>query len=86
MHLSRKCYYFLKCVLKKKQVQIELEDEEKLIISILKTNNNKMDLGFLKVKSELSGKKWDKAMKTLSQHGMTTVKVEGESKIVELKE
>ena len=70
----------------KKQVQIELEDEEKLIISILKTNNNKMDLGFLKVKSELSGKKWDKAMKTLSQHGMTAVKVEGESKIVELKE
>ena len=70
----------------KKQVQIELEDEEKLILSILKLNNNKMDLGFLKVKSELSGKKWDKAMKTLSQHGMTIVKVEGESKIVELKE
>ncbi|WP_309607441.1 lysine--tRNA ligase [Flavobacterium sp.] len=70
----------------KKQVQIELEDEEKLIVSILKSNNNKMDLGFLKVKSELSGKKWDKAMKTLSQHGMTSVKVEGESKIVELKE
>ena len=69
----------------KKQVQIELEDEEKLILSILKLNNNKMDLGFLKVKSELSGKKWDKAMKTLSQHGMTSVKVEGESKIVELK-
>ena len=70
----------------KKQVQIELEDEEKHILSILKLNNNKMDLGFLKVKSELSGKKWDKAMKTLSQHGMTSVKVEGESKIVELKE
>ena len=70
----------------KKQVQIELEDEEKHILSILKLNNNKMDLGVLKVKSELSGKKWDKAMKTLSQHGMTSVKVEGESKIVELKE
>jgi len=41
----------------KKQVQIELEDEEKLVVALLKTNDNSMDLSALKVKSELSGKK-----------------------------
>ena len=30
-----------------------------------------MDLGVLKVKSELSGKKWDAAMKGLSKHGFS---------------
>jgi lysyl-tRNA synthetase, class II len=68
----------------KKQVQIELEDEEKHIIAILQANGNKMDLAALKVKAELSGKKWDKAMKTLAQHGMTKVALIGENKIVEL--
>lgn len=68
----------------KKQIQIELTDEEKLIVALLKTNENKMDLAALKVKSELSGKKWDAAMKGLSKHGMTKVAVEGEFKIVEL--
>ena len=70
----------------KKQVQIELEDDEKLIVAILKTNDNKMDFGLLKIKSELSGKKWDKAMKNLSSLGMTEVVVEGEIKACRLKE
>ena len=68
----------------KKQVQIELADEEKLIVTLLKTNDNKMDLGALKIKSELSGKKWDAAMKGLAKHGLTKVSVDGENKIVEL--
>jgi lysyl-tRNA synthetase class 2 len=68
----------------KKQVQIELTDEEKLIVALLKTNDNKMDLGLLKIKSELSGKKWDAAMKGLAKHGLTKVNVEGENKMVEL--
>jgi lysyl-tRNA synthetase, class II len=68
----------------KKQVQIELEDEEKHIIAILQANGNKMDLAALKVKAELSGKKWDKAMKTVAQHGMTKVALIGDHKIVEL--
>ncbi|NHM05622.1 lysine--tRNA ligase [Flavobacterium sp. CYK-4] len=68
----------------KKQVQIELTDEEKLIVALLKSNDNKMDLAALKVKSELSGKKWDAAMKGLSKHGMTKVVVDGEFKTVEL--
>jgi lysyl-tRNA synthetase class 2 len=33
----------------------------------------------LKIKSELSGKKWDKAMKNLSSLGMTEVIVVGET-------
>ena len=68
----------------KKQVQIELEDEEKLIVALLKTNANEMDLGVLKVKSELSGKKWDTAMKGLSKHGLVKVTLVGDSKIVTL--
>ena len=68
----------------KKQIQIELTDEEKLIVALLKTNDNKMDLGLLKIKSELSGKKWDAAMKGLTKHGLTKVSVEGENKMVEL--
>ena len=70
----------------KKQIQIELEDEEKLIMEILQKNENKMDIAALKVTAALSGKKWDKAMKNLAQHGLTSVKVEGDFKIVELKE
>lgn len=68
----------------KKQVQIELLDEEKLILALLQTNENKMDLGLLKIKSDLSGKKWDAAMKGLAKHGLVKVSLIGESKIVEL--
>jgi lysyl-tRNA synthetase, class II len=68
----------------KKQVQIELLEEEKLIIDLLKTNDSKMDLAILKTKAELSGKKWDSAMKGLSKHGLVKVALVGESKLVEL--
>jgi len=68
----------------KKQVQIELLDEEKLILDLLKTNENKMDLGVLKIKSDLSGKKWDAAMKGLAKHGLVIVSLVGENKIVEI--
>ncbi|MFC6875818.1 lysine--tRNA ligase [Flavobacterium myungsuense] len=70
----------------KKQVQIELEDEEKVIVSILQSNDNQMEFGLLKIKSELSGKKWDKAMKNLSALGMTEVVVDGDVKACRLKE
>jgi len=68
----------------KKQVQVELLDEEKLIIALLQTNENKMDLGVLKIKSDLSGKKWDAAMKGLTKHGMVKVSLIEDKKIVEL--
>jgi lysyl-tRNA synthetase class 2 len=44
-------------------------------------NENQMEFG-LKIKSELSGKKWDKAMKNLSSLGMTEVIVVGETRLV----
>jgi lysyl-tRNA synthetase class 2 len=70
----------------KKQVQVELEDDEKLIVSLLRANEDQMEFGLLKIKSELSGKKWDKAMKNLSSLGMTEVIVVGDTKACRLKE
>jgi lysyl-tRNA synthetase class 2 len=70
----------------KKQVKIELEEDEKLIVLLLQENDNQMEFGLLKIKSELSGKKWDKAMKNLSSLGITEVVVEGEIKACRLKE
>jgi lysyl-tRNA synthetase class 2 len=67
----------------KKQVQIELSEDEKLILDFLKSNDNKMDLGVLKVKSDLSGKKWDAASKGISKHGLMKITVDGENKIAE---
>ncbi len=64
--------------------QVELSEEEKIIISLLKAENNQ-SLAQLKERSALSGKKWDTAMKGLSKHGLIKVVVEGESKTVELK-
>jgi lysyl-tRNA synthetase class 2 len=70
----------------KKQVKIELEEDEKLIVTLLQVNNNQMEFGLLKIQSQLSGKKWDKAMKNLSSLGMTEVVVEGDVKSCRLKE
>ncbi|RBN50513.1 lysine--tRNA ligase [Flavobacterium psychrolimnae] len=70
----------------KKQVKIELEDDEKLIVVLLQTNNNQMEFGLLKINSGLSGKKWDKAMKNLSSLGLTEVVVDGDTKACRLKE
>ena len=63
--------------------QLELTEDEKLIISLLKSENNQA-LGSLKEKSQLSGKKWDAAMKGLAKHGLTKVEVDGENKTVVL--
>jgi lysyl-tRNA synthetase class 2 len=49
----------------------KLEDDEKRIVS--QANENQMEFGLLKIKSELSGKKNDKAMKNLSSLGMTVI-------------
>ena len=64
--------------------QLELTEDEKLVIVLLKTNESKMELATLKMNSGLSGKKWDAAMKGLSKQSLTKVVVDGESKIVEL--
>jgi lysyl-tRNA synthetase, class II len=66
----------------KKHIQIELTDEEKIILNLLKENDNAMDLGMLKIKSDLSGKKWDSAMKGLSKNALLKVNVDGDIKTV----
>lgn len=66
----------------KKQVQIELSADEKLLVDLLKASDNISGLAELKLKSELSGKKWDAAMKALSTHKMVKVTVEGDAKTV----
>ena len=63
--------------------QIDLTDDEKLIIGLLKTENDQ-PLAVLRDKSALSGKKWDAAMKGLSRHGLMKVIVDGENKTVVL--
>ena len=59
--------------------QLELTEDEKLIIGLLKVENNQ-PIAQLKDKSALSGKKWDAAMKGLAKHGLTRVVVDGENK------
>ena len=61
----------------------ELTEDEKIIVSILEQNENKMELTSLKDKAALSGKKWDKAIKGLASHNLTKVVTEDEAKLVE---
>jgi hypothetical protein len=56
---------------REKQVQVELEDDENGLFLYCKLMRTKWNL-VMKIKSELSGKKWDKAMKN-SSLGMTEV-------------
>lgn len=63
--------------------QVELSEDEKIIIALLKTENNQ-SLSQLKDKSALSGKKWDAAMKGLSKQGLAKVVVDGDNKTVVL--
>ena len=61
----------------------ELTEDEKLILALLKVENNQ-PIATLKEKSGLSGKKWDAAMKGLSKNGLTKVVVDGDHKTVVL--
>ena len=56
----------------KKMPAIELGDDEKLILEILKSGEM-MPLSEVKEKSQLSGKKWDKATKNLTKSNIVKV-------------
>lgn len=62
---------------------IELSDEEKAIMAILKPSGS-MELGALKTEAGLSGKKWDKSMKALTKHGLTKVNKTDDGLFVEV--
>ena len=61
----------------------ELDEDEKLVLEILKSQEEPMTLGVVKVKSQLSGKKWDKAAKNLTKYNL--VKVEKIDDVVLMK-
>ena len=61
----------------------ELDEEEKLVLEILNSSEEPMTLGLVKVKSNLSGKKWDKAAKNLTKYNL--VKVEKIDDVVWMK-
>ena len=68
----------------KKQIQVVLSEDENLILNFLKANDNKMELGILKIKSDLSGKKWDAATKNLSKNNLIKINLVDDVKLVEL--
>ncbi len=60
--------------------QLELTDDEKHIIEVLKANEG-ISISALKEKSALSGKKWDAASKGIAKHGLMKIVVNGDNKI-----
>ena len=60
----------------------ELTEDEKHIIEILKANEG-ISISDLKIKADLSGKKWDAASKGISKHGLMKITVDGDNKIAE---
>ncbi len=53
--------------------QIELGEDEKVILEILNSSSEPMNLSEVKEKSQLSGKKWDKASKNLTKNNLVKV-------------
>lgn len=52
---------------------ITLNSEEKVILEILNSQSEAMELSIVKEKSQLSGKKWDKATKNLTKNNLIKV-------------
>ncbi len=62
--------------------QIELGEDEKVILEILNSQEEPLELSEVKTRSQLSGKKWDKAIKNLTKNNL--VKVEKEEEVVRM--
>ena len=60
-----------------------MTDDEKMVFAILKSNSP-MDLVELKTQSGLSNKKWDKAIKGLTKHGVAMVNKTDDGLFVEV--
>ena len=56
----------------KKNINIDLNEEEKLVFSIIQ-KDGKSELNVVKNKSELSNKKWDKTIKALTKNNLIKV-------------
>lgn len=68
----------------KKVPAIELGDDEKVIIEILNSQSEAMNLLIVKEKSQLSGKKWDKATKNLTKNNLIKVDKIDENLVITL--
>ncbi|MCW4452145.1 lysine--tRNA ligase [Kaistella sp. BT6-1-3] len=64
--------------------QIELGEDEKVILEILNSQEEPMDLAEVKTRSQLSGKKWDKATKNLTKFDMIKVEKSEEAVLMKL--
>jgi lysyl-tRNA synthetase class 2 len=69
--------------MKPEKKTLELTDDEKLLISILK-DNSPIDLNVLKGQTGLSNKKWDKAIKGLTKNKLARVEKTNEGLLVSL--
>ena len=61
----------------------ELSEDEKLVLNLLKAQSP-VDLNTLKERTGLSNKKWDKAIKGLTQHKLAKVEKTDEGLLVSL--
>ena len=68
----------------KKVPVIELGEDEKVILEILNSQSEAMDLSIVKEKSQLSGKKWDKATKNLTKNNLIKVDKIDENLVITL--
>ena len=57
----------------KKVKAVELTTEEKAVKEVLGANGGSLEISDLKSRIEMSGKKWDTALKGLAKHGITQV-------------
>ena len=64
--------------------QIELGEDEKVILEILNSQEEPMQLSEVKNRSQLSGKKWDKATKNLTKNNLMKVEKIGEDLLMKL--
>ena len=64
--------------------QIELGEDEKVILDILNSQEEPMQLSEVKNRSQLSGKKWDKATKNLTKNNLMKVEKIGEDLVMQL--
>ena len=53
--------------------KVELGEDEKVIVEILSSQEEPIELNEVKTRSQLSGKKWDKASKTLTKNNLVKV-------------
>jgi len=68
----------------KAQPKVELGEDEKIILNLIEKNDAKIIISDLKTNSNLSGKKWDKAIKNLTLNNVVKVEKTEEGVFVSL--